>query len=54
MSEMLLSGDLVGKERVIVKHRKGADDKPEDHLFFEMIDAPSRKGEKPIAAGQST
>ncbi|QYU66536.1 ATP-dependent Clp protease ATP-binding subunit [Leptolyngbya sp. 15MV] len=57
LSEMLLSGELAGKERVVVRHKKdGPEGKPAEHLFFEMIDAPAKpeQGSTPAAAGQST
>ncbi len=56
LSEMLLAGDAVGKAKIIVTRKNDADGKGEDHLFFEMIDAPKEQAPPgPVSAGsQST
>jgi ATP-dependent Clp protease ATP-binding subunit ClpC len=59
LSEMLLAGDAAGKAKIIVTRKNDAEGKGEDHLFFQMIDAPpaepSAGGDKPVSAGsQST
>src|SRR5689334_171285 len=40
LSEMLLAGEAAGKAKIVVTRKNNAEGKPEDHLFFEMVDAP--------------
>jgi ATP-dependent Clp protease ATP-binding subunit ClpC len=54
MSEMLLTGGFKPPCTVKVTRRDGADGKPEDHLFFDSVPAPtepSPQGGKPVGAG---
>jgi len=56
LSEMLLAGEVAGKEKITVTRKNDAEGKPQDHLFFDMKDAPAEKSPErpPAAAAGST
>ncbi len=59
LSEMLLAGDAAGKSKIVVTRKNNSEGKPDDHLFFDMVDAPPPAtppaGDTPVGAGsQST
>jgi ATP-dependent Clp protease ATP-binding subunit ClpC len=55
LSEMLLAGDAAGKGKIMVTRKNDAEGKPQEHLYFEIKDAPPPAEAKPAVAGaQST
>jgi ATP-dependent Clp protease ATP-binding subunit ClpC len=53
LSEMLLGGEVNGKNKIAVTRKSDADGKPQDHLYFDM--GGVKEAEKPAAeAAQST
>ncbi|MGD9688651.1 MAG: ATP-dependent Clp protease ATP-binding subunit [Phycisphaerales bacterium] len=56
LSEMLLTGNLKSGSTIAVTRRQGAEGKDEEHLFFDVKDAPPAEPspEKPTEAARST